>query len=208
MSRMTAKDVAPNPTTVGASATTQVVTSPFAIAAAGANRLRLDFFVGKVAAATGVTCGMQQSAGHNVWSTTKTTSITASTEKTYTAATTDICTSTTHGFSTGDAVVATSTGTFPTGIEPNTIYYVVNIDADTFYLSKRLSTLVQDRVDVTATGSATNSLTLVRRFSISFNSEVAGDQTYLPLGPTARGYITSGASDSCQVLAVRAVQAD
>lgn len=208
MSRQVATTVSKGATAVGASATTQAVTPSFAISAAGASRLRLDFYVGKVAVSAGVTCGMQQSSGNNIWSTTKTTSVTASTEKTFTAATTDICTSATHGYVTGDAVVCTTSGTLPAGIEPNTIYYIVRIDADTFYLSKKLSTNLEDRVDVTSTGAGTNSVTAVRKFSVTFNSEVAGDQTYLPLCPTARGYITSGASDSCQVLEVRDVQAD
>lgn len=124
-----------------------------------------------------------------------------------TAPSTDSLTVTSHGYSTGDAVVASTTGTLPLGLNLNTIYYAQVTDANTLKLRTRRDD-PSSVVDITGDGTGIHSLTLVRKFSITFNSEVAGDQTYLPLAPLARGYITSGASDSCQVLAVHAIQAD
>lgn len=40
-----------------------------------------------------------------------------------------------HGFQTGDQLYLTSTGTLPTGLSPNTLYYAVRVDANSFNLS-------------------------------------------------------------------------
>ena len=54
---------------------------------------------------------------------------------TFTAAVTDICTSTAHGLKNGDMVVLTSTGTLPVGLATSTVYYVIEATTNTFMLS-------------------------------------------------------------------------
>ncbi len=120
---------------------------------------------------------------------------------------TDVFTSTTHGYSTDDPLVVSTTGTLPAGLTPDTIYYAQVIDANTYKL-RSIRGNPDSVVNITTMGIGTHSTTLVRRFSLQFNAEVAGDQSYLPLAPQCRGYVTTGASDSCQILDVRAVQAD
>jgi len=53
----------------------------------------------------------------------------------FTAATTDIITSNTHGLQNGDAVVVSSTTTLPAGLAASTVYYVFDVTANTFKLS-------------------------------------------------------------------------
>ena len=55
----------------------------------------------------------------------------------FTAATTDVCTDTAHGLKTGDMVVLTTTDTLPAGLSTGTVYFVIRIDANTFYLATR-----------------------------------------------------------------------
>lgn len=75
---------------------------------------------------------------------------------TFTAAVTDIVTSTGHGLIEGHQVVLTTTGTLPAGLSLATYYFVKYIDANTFYLS---TTLGGAAVNVTDTGSGTHTWT-------------------------------------------------
>lgn len=82
---------------------------------------------------------------------------------TFTAvATTDIFTLTTHGFRTGIKVrVSNSGGALPTGLVAATDYYVIKIDADTFYLAESLiaSTNPLAFINITTNGTGTNTVT-------------------------------------------------
>jgi len=78
----------------------------------------------------------------------------------FTAATTDIITDAAHGLVTGNKVVLTTTDTLPAGLELATVYFVVKIDANTFYLNTRNTEASTDRVDVTDTGTGTHTLTM------------------------------------------------
>ena len=54
---------------------------------------------------------------------------------TFTAATTDICTQSSHGLKNGDPLVLTTTGTLPAGLALATVYYVIEAATNTFKLS-------------------------------------------------------------------------
>jgi len=80
----------------------------------------------------------------------------------FTAAATDIVTCTAHGFVTGDKIRVTTSGgiDLPAGLATGTDYYIVKIDADTFYLSSTLSDSPTHRVDITDAGTGTHTLHL------------------------------------------------
>lgn len=89
---------------------------------------------------------------------------------TFTAATTDICTLASHGFRRGEAVrVSNSGGALPTGLSAGTTYYVYPIDSSTFYLYDTFANAAaggtSGRVDITSTGSGTNTVTA---YQVSF----------------------------------------
>ena len=54
---------------------------------------------------------------------------------TFTAATTDICTQSSHGLKNGDPVVLTTSGTLPAGLSLATVYYIIDATTNTFKLS-------------------------------------------------------------------------
>lgn len=81
---------------------------------------------------------------------------------TFTAvATTDVLTKTAHGFLTGLKVqVSNSGGALPAGLSAATDYFVIRIDANTFYLATSL-VLAQagTRIDITTDGTGTQTVT-------------------------------------------------
>ena len=80
---------------------------------------------------------------------------------TFTAATTDIITSASHGLVTGDKVELTTSGTLPAGLALATLYYVIKIDANTFKLSTTKPIDGNGQVvDVTDTGTGTHTWTV------------------------------------------------
>ncbi len=120
---------------------------------------------------------------------------------------TNTITSATHGYATDQAVVPSTAGTFPVGLEAGVVYFVDKTDANSFRLRSRQGD-ANSIVDISTMGAGIHSMSAVQRFSVQFNAEVAGDQAYLPLQSKARLYITSGASDSCVVVDARVTQAD
>lgn len=82
---------------------------------------------------------------------------------TFTAvATTDIFTKSSHGFRTGIKVrVSNSGGALPTGLVAATDYYVIKIDANTFYLAESLTASSNPLafIDITSNGTGTNTVT-------------------------------------------------
>lgn len=59
-----------------------------------------------------------------------------------------------HGFQTGDALYLTTTGTLPTGLSPNTIYYAVRVDANNFTLAtSRANAYIPARINTSSAGS-------------------------------------------------------
>ncbi len=81
----------------------------------------------------------------------------------FTAAATNICTATAHGFISFTAVTVSSSGTLPGGLTADTTYYVWPLDANTFYLATTTNNAALGSfgaVDITDTGSGTHTLTL------------------------------------------------
>lgn len=81
---------------------------------------------------------------------------------TFTAvAASDICTKVAHLFLTGLKVqVSNSGGALPTGLSAATDYFVIKIDADTFYLATSLvNALAGTRIDITGAGTGTQTVT-------------------------------------------------
>lgn len=87
---------------------------------------------------------------------------------TFTAATTDILTQSTHGLKNGDMVVLTTTDTLPAGLATSTVYWVIEATTNTFKLS---ATSVANYttgqggagyqpIDVTDTGTGTHTYTM------------------------------------------------
>lgn len=103
--------------------------------------------------------------------------------QTFTAATTDICTATAHGYFTGDRVRLTNSGgALPAGLAAATDYYVIKLTADTFKLATTdaLAT-AGTAVDVTGTGSGTHSIVGYENVSgLFFNSEAIALYTGIP----------------------------
>lgn len=85
----------------------------------------------------------------------------------FTAATTNIITSNTHGLQNGDAVVLTTTDTLPAGLATSTVYYVIEVTTNTFKLAATTpprgyitgSGGVPDEIDITDTGTGTHTFT-------------------------------------------------
>lgn len=95
---------------------------------------------------------------------------------TFTAATTDICTKVAHTMETGDGPVRlTTTGTLPAGLALATDYWIIKIDADTFYLATTLANAyASTRVDITGTGTGTHTVDI----TASTQRGLDGDFTY------------------------------
>lgn len=85
-------------------------------------------------------------------------------EAAFTAAATDIVTCSGHGFVTGDKIRVTTSGAdLPAGLSTGTDYYIVKIDANTFYLNSKPGDSPDDRVNITDAGTGTHTLHLKSR---------------------------------------------
>lgn len=79
---------------------------------------------------------------------------------TFTAAVTDICTKSTHGYLTGLKVQLTTTTTLPAGLSLSTDYFVIYLTANTFKLASSLvNAIAGTAVDITDTGTGTHTIT-------------------------------------------------
>lgn len=190
---------------VAASLTDTLVSKAgFKISGNGARYFRYDIYVGKVAATA--TATLQHTSGYNFWVTTKTISITASTEKTISGESqaNDTLTVTAHGYTEGQPVSADANGgTLPGGVNQGVIYYVHVIDANTIQLQQ--NGVGGAVVDINGASAGTPQLSAVRCFSITFLPEVAGDQAYVPLKNLGRLLVTTGAG-ICTFLSALSVQ--
>ena len=196
--------------TIGASQTDALISQAAApVTGDGLSLMRIDVYTGFVTAATGVSVKVQSSTGYNIWDDTKSASILASSNKTFTAnPANNQLTSTAHGLSSGDVVVLSSTGSLPTGLQENTKYFVEVIDANTLELYDTANRNSNTLAQFSDAGSGTHSLAKVSKVSITFNPNVAGDQAYLPLGNVIRVVASTGAGDSLQVVDIVQVQKD
>jgi len=81
---------------------------------------------------------------------------------TFTAAVTDICTKSAHGFVTGLKVQCTTTTTLPAGLSLATDYFVINLTSSTFSLASSLANAqAGTAVNITGTGTGTHTVTPV-----------------------------------------------
>lgn len=196
-------------TTTAASQTDELVSVPnFHLTPQGAQRLRLDIYYGECTVTNEISAVIEHSTGYNNWEDGPSTTLSSNTDTAnFTAATTDILTDTAHTLLDNEAVVVSNSGgALPGGLEANTIYYVDRINANTFYLTTNPGKRIEDRVDVTSTGSGTHSWTRLKKVSIIMNPEVTADQSYVPLGNQARVTLTTGTDDTAQIVDLRLLQ--
>lgn len=166
--------------------------------------MRIDVFTGIAAVGSAITAKHQHSNMPGLWTDGKTVSITASTDASATAnAAADTLTVTSHGLVENQPVVIGGT-TVPGGTMPKTIYYTKVVDANTIQLKANNDSSV---IDITSTGTSVT-VTAVRVFSISYQANVAGDQSHMPLRANGRVVCTTGAGDSVDILAVLVNQED
>lgn len=79
---------------------------------------------------------------------------------TFTAADTDICTKSSHGYLTGLKVQVSTTTTLPAGLSAVTDYFVIKINANTFKLASSLvNAQAGTAVDITDAGTGTHTIT-------------------------------------------------
>ena len=78
---------------------------------------------------------------------------------TVTIASPAVVTNTAHGLKTGEGVYLTTTGALPTGLAANTMYYAIEVDANTFRLaSSYANALASTAINTTGSQSGTHTL--------------------------------------------------
>lgn len=115
---------------------------------------------------------------------------------TFTAAVTDICTKTAHGYLTGLKVRCTTTTTLPAGLSLATDYFVIKIDANTFKLASSLvNAQAGTAVDITDTGTGTHTITptALAGGSIKLQGSM-DDSNYADIPISASGDVTKTVS--------------
>lgn len=137
--------------------------------------------------------------------------------KAFTAATTDICTASSHGFKNGDRVVLTTAGgntALPGGLALSTVYWIIEVTSNTFKLSARAVTTYTtgDRVpptavDITSTESTgTHTITMhdigrnifvgdFRHCILSFDGSSSANMTVKFLGSIGKSTTEDDAPD-------------
>lgn len=86
--------------------------------------------------------------------------VTAPAAGTFTAAASDVCTKSAHGYLTGLKVQVSTTTTLPAGLSAATDYFVIKIDAGTFKLATNLSNAIAGTaIDITDAGTGTHTIT-------------------------------------------------
>ena len=120
------------------------------------------------------------------------TTVTTASAAAFTAAVTNICTITAHGFYTGLKVAATTTTTLPAPLTA-TNYYVIRIDANTFYLATSAANAIAGTaIDITDTGTGTHTLTPAALAGASYKLQASmDDSTWFDLGVTNNVTATS-----------------
>jgi len=112
---------------------------------------------------------------------------------TFTAATTDIITSSSHGLSNGDVITVASGTTLPAGLSASTYYFIIDADTNTFKVSLLIG---GSAVDITDTGTGTHTwyqevvgtvldVTDFQHLSVSVDVESSPDVTVKCVGSVA-----------------------
>lgn len=99
----------------------------------------------------------------------------AKTSRTITSDATDVVSSTAHGFSNGDPIKFSTTGTLPAGLVAGQAYFVVNATTDTFKVSLVPSGAP---VDITDTGSGVHTATNNIRRTVMYVRVTDGIETF------------------------------
>lgn len=156
---------------------------------------RVDVAVTSAFAASGgvgVT-NVARSSGYSVVSTVTNVAPAAGT---FSCATTDICTKASHGYLTGLKVQVSTSSALPTGLSTSTDYFVIKIDANTFYLASSL-VLAQagTQIDITGTGTGTQTITPTALAGASLKLQGSMDNsTWVDLPIKATGDATKSSS--------------
>lgn len=75
----------------------------------------------------------------------------------------NLCTKTDHRFWTGMQLTVSTTNTLPSGLSANTIYYVIRVDVDTYYLATTLAdALLSNVITLSSSGVGTHTVTPVQ----------------------------------------------
>jgi hypothetical protein len=181
----------------------QTLTQATAFGISHENRLncKLDLFLGQVSGTP--TIYWQDSNGHGVWNTIKSSALSASTDITVTADyTTGTFTAASHGLTNGQLVGLSSSGFVPGNLDPQTRYFVTNATLNTFQLSVSQTGSMLP-ASFSDNGSGTITVTAATVLTLSVNVQVSGDQTVLPLRPTSRIAVTTNGGQAVQLLDVR-----
>lgn len=101
---------------------------------------------------------------------------------TMTIATPCVVTKSTHGLSTGNTIYFTTTGALPTGLTASTAYYVIYIDANTFYVSDTYLHAIAGTGKINTSGSQSGTHTLLKYNIVTVTQAshglIAGDSVF------------------------------
>lgn len=155
---------------------------------------------------TAISFKLQHSAGDGVWYNVGSSANATAVQKTCTDSDTDATdndfTVTSHGFATGDRILLSTAGTLPTGLTAGE-YWVIKVDTNTIKLAAtKALALAGTAVDISDTGSGTfrfGQADYVVRMLVTDSTDVA----QLPLWPTVRMVVDTGANDSVTISALR-----
>ena len=117
-------------------------------------------------------------------------------------AATNLITSTSHGFTTGQKVIFTTSGLAPAGLTSGTVYYASVTDANTLGLSTSYDNAVAGTlIDITSSGTGASQGLYQADYEIRMIIEDSSDNAQLPLLPLARVIVVSGSGDTGTVSA-------
>lgn len=119
--------------------------------------------------------------------------VTAPAAGTFTAAASDVCTKSAHGYLTGLKVQVSTTTTLPAGLSASTDYFVIKIDAGTFKLATNLSNAIAGTaIDITDAGTGTHTITPTSIAGCSYTLYGSVDgTTYVSLAVTNNITVTA-----------------
>ena len=114
--------------------------------------------------------------------------------------TTEIVTVSSHGFVTGDRIIAK--GSLPVGLTSGSTYYVIKTDANNLkFATTQANALAGTAINLTDYGAGTCTL-YQATYEIRMYREDSSDLAQLPIWGCAKVVANTGASDSCTVSAV------
>lgn len=192
--------------TVGASKTAFPITNPFL--SRSRDYFRAVVLLSSVVRGTGQTFKLQHSYDGNDWfDVGSEAQVATAAAKTAASAsdintTTNVITSTSHGFVTGDLIAFVAGTTAPGGMTTGTVYYCIKVDANTFKLATtQLDAFNGTVLDITSTGTGTQNF-FPGKLEMRMVANDSSDYAQLPIYPMARIVVDTGASDSLVITKV------